>query len=71
LWCIRAAADAGRETETLSALVRDSDIPGSLAFVASLLSAMMALPNVMPGYGWWLLARRRSLRPMFAWRELP
>jgi hypothetical protein len=43
-------------------LVRDSDIPGILTFVASLMAAMMALLNVMPGYRWWLLARRRSLR---------
>jgi MFS family permease len=65
-----APADSGRETGKLSALIRDSDIPGILAFVASLMLAMMALLNVMPGFRWWLLGAATVIAALFAWREL-
>ena len=38
-----APPDVGRESGKLSVLLRDSDIPGILAFIASLTLAMMAL----------------------------
>ncbi|MGY4542810.1 MFS family permease [Arthrobacter sp. UYNi723] len=65
-----APADSERETGKLSTLIRDSDIPGILAFVASLMLAMMALLNVMPGYRWWLLGAATLIAGLFAWREL-
>ncbi|MEZ2389315.1 MFS transporter [bacterium RCC_150] len=65
-----APHDVGRETGRLSALLRDSDIPGILAFLGSLLLAMMALLNVAPAYRWWLLAIAVVLAALFAWREL-
>ncbi|WP_423183859.1 MFS transporter [Arthrobacter sp. NyZ413] len=65
-----APPDVGRETGKLSVLVRDSDVPGILAFVGSLLLAMMALLNVVPAYRWWFLAAAVILAALFAWREL-
>lgn len=65
-----APADSGGETGKLSALIRDSDIPGILAFIGSLMLAMMALLDVVPGYGWWLLLGSVVLAALFAWREL-
>ena len=65
-----APADAGRETGSLGKLIRDSDIPGILAFVVSLMLAMMALLNVMPDYRWYLLGAAILIAALFAWREL-
>jgi MFS family permease len=65
-----APADAHRETGSLGTLIRDSDIPGILAFVTSLMLAMMALLNVMPGYRWYLLGAATVIGALFAWREL-
>ncbi|MBO1266640.1 MFS transporter [Arthrobacter cavernae] len=65
-----APADVGRETGSLGKLIRESDIPGILAFVASLTLAMMALLNVIPGYRWWLLGAATVVAGLFAWREL-
>lgn len=65
-----APADVGRETGSLGTLIRDSDIPGILAFVVSLMLAMMALLNVLPGYRWYLLGGALVVGALFAWREL-
>ncbi|MFJ4171635.1 MFS transporter [Paenarthrobacter sp. NPDC089714] len=65
-----APADAGRETGSLGKLIRDSDIPGILAFVVSLMLAMMALLNVMPDFRWYLLGAAVVIGALFAWREL-
>ncbi|MEE2523288.1 MFS transporter [Pseudarthrobacter sp. J64] len=65
-----APADVERETGKLSALMRDSDIPGILAFVAALVLGMMAMLDAVPGYRWWLLGGSVVLSAVFAWREL-
>ncbi|MFK0009807.1 MFS transporter [Paenarthrobacter sp. NPDC090520] len=65
-----APADAGRETGSLGKLIRDSDIPGILAFVVSLMLAMMALLNVLPDVRWYLLGAAVVIGALFAWREL-
>ncbi|MCB5274710.1 Multidrug resistance protein Stp [Arthrobacter sp. SO5] len=65
-----APADEDRERGRVSELLRDSDIPGILAFVGSLVLVMMALLNVLPGYRWWLLGAGTLLAVLFAWREL-
>ncbi|MFI2565375.1 MFS transporter [Paenarthrobacter sp. NPDC018779] len=65
-----APADAGRETGSLGKLIRDSDIPGILAFVVSLMLAMMALLNVLPDFRWYLLGAAVVIGALFAWREL-
>jgi MFS family permease len=65
-----APADASRERGSFAALVRDSDIPGILGFVSSLLLVMMALLDVAPGYRWLLLGAGTLTAALFAWREL-
>jgi MFS family permease len=65
-----APEDGARERGSLAALVRDSDVPGILGFVTSLLLAMMALLNVVPGYRWWLLGAGTVMAALFVRREL-
>jgi MFS family permease len=65
-----APADKAREGGSLAELVRDSDIPGILGFVGSLLLVMMALLNVAPGYRWWMLGAGTLIAALFVWREL-
>jgi MFS family permease len=72
LLIVRQAApkDEARERGSLAELIRDSDIPGILAFVTALLLVMMAALNVAPGYRWWMLAAGTAIAALFAWREL-
>ncbi|MFF2031162.1 MFS transporter [Arthrobacter sp. NPDC058192] len=65
-----APADEGRERGRVSELLRDSDIPGILAFLGAMVLVMMALLNVLPGYRWWLLGAGTLLTVLFVWREL-
>lgn len=65
-----APADKARERGPLAGLLRDSDIPGILGFVGSLLLAMMALLDVAPGYRWWLLGAGTLIAALFVRREL-
>ncbi|MBT1002292.1 MFS transporter [Paenarthrobacter sp. DKR-5] len=65
-----APADGPREQGRVGTLVRDSDVPGILAFVGSLVLLLMALLNVAPGYRWLLLAGSVVLGVLFAVREL-
>ncbi|MFC9772148.1 MULTISPECIES: MFS transporter [unclassified Pseudarthrobacter] len=65
-----APPDEARERGSLAELLRDSDIPGILAFVGALLLVMMAALNVAPGYRWWMLAAGTGIAALFAWREL-
>ncbi|MCU1548773.1 MAG: transporter [Arthrobacter sp.] len=65
-----APADEDTERGRASELLRDSDIPGILAFLGSLVLGMMALLNVLPGVRWWLLAGGTLLAVLFIWREL-
>ena len=65
-----APADEDRERGRASELLRDSDIPGILAFIGSMVLVMMALLNVVSGYRWWLLGAGTLLAVLFVWREL-
>lgn len=65
-----APPDIEREHGKVSELLRDSDIPGILAFVGSLMLVMMSLLNVLPDFRWWLLAGGTLLAVLFVWREL-
>jgi MFS family permease len=65
-----APADEDRERGRASELLRDSDIPGILAFLGALVLIMMAVLNVLPGVRWWLLGGGTLLAVLFVWREL-
>ncbi|MDQ0822506.1 MFS family permease [Arthrobacter sp. V4I6] len=65
-----APADEGRERGRVSELLRDSDIPGIVAFLGVMVLVMMALLDVLPGYRWWLLGGGTLLAVLFVWREL-
>jgi len=65
-----APADKARERGSIAQLARDSDVPGILGFVSSLLLVMMALLDVVPGYRWWLLGAGTLASALFVWREL-
>ncbi|MET3920030.1 MFS transporter [Arthrobacter sp. UYEF20] len=65
-----APADEGRERGRAAELLRDSDIPGILAFLGAMVLVMMALLNVLPEYRWWLLGGGTLLAVLFVWREL-
>jgi len=65
-----APADEGSERGRVSELLRDSDIPGILAFLGAMVLVMMALLNVLPAYRWWLLGGGTLLAVLFVWREL-
>ncbi|MDN4644236.1 MFS transporter [Arthrobacter sp. PsM3] len=65
-----APADEDRERGRVSDLLRDSDIPGILAFLGSMVLVMMALLNVLPAYRWWLLGGGALMAVLFVWREL-
>ncbi|MEC5180561.1 MFS transporter [Arthrobacter sp. CG_A4] len=65
-----APADEDRERGRAADLLRDSDIPGILAFIGAMVLVMMALLNVLPDYRWWLLGAGTLLSVLFVWREL-
>ncbi|MDI3242208.1 MFS transporter [Arthrobacter sp. AL08] len=65
-----APPDGERESGRAVELLRDSDVPGVLAFVGSMVLVMMALLNVLPDHRWWLLAAGTGLAVLFVWREL-
>lgn len=72
LLIVRKAAppDGARERGSVAELLRDSDIPGILAFIGALVLVMMAALNVAPDYRWWMLAAGTVTAALFAWREL-
>ncbi|WP_457972345.1 MFS transporter [Arthrobacter sp. D1-17] len=72
LFIVRKCAppDEGREQGSVASLLRDSDIPGILAFTASMVLLLMGLLNALPGFRWWLLGAAMVLAMLFGWREL-
>lgn len=65
-----APPDQQREHGSVASLLRDSDIPGILAFVGGMVLLLMGLLDALPGLRWWLLAGAMVLAVLFAWREL-
>nr|WP_179390366.1 MFS transporter [Psychromicrobium silvestre] len=65
-----APADPPREKGRLGELIKASDLPGILAFTATLVLLLMGLLDALPGYRWLLLALAPAAAALFAWREL-
>jgi MFS family permease len=65
-----APDDHGREQGSLASLLRDSDIPGIIAFAGGMVLLLMGLLDALPGFRWWLLGGAMVLAVLFAWREL-
>jgi MFS family permease len=65
-----APADKNDGSNTTSMTLRESDIPGILAFVGAMVLVMMSVLNAVPGYRWWLLAAGSVATVLFVWREL-
>lgn len=65
-----APADHAREQGSVATLLRDSDIPGILAFTGGMVLLLMGLLNALPGLRWGLLGGAMALAVLFAWREL-
>lgn len=65
-----APADAPRERQAFRTVVADSDIPGILAFTATLVALLVFLLGIRPSPAWWLLAVAVAAAALFVWREL-
>lgn len=65
-----APADAPRERQPFGAIVAASDIPGILAFIATLVALLVFLLGLRPTPAWWLLPVAVVAAALFVWREL-
>jgi len=65
-----APADAARKREPLRRTVAQSDIPGILAFTATLVALLIFLLSLPSGPTWWLIPVALAAGALFAWREL-
>lgn len=67
---VLAPADGERERGRLSRLIRDSDVPGILAFSVTLVSLLMAVLDPLPGWRVPLAGLSVAAAALFVWREL-
>jgi Arabinose efflux permease len=65
-----APRDAPRERQPLRTIVAASDIPGILAFIATLVALLVFLLDLRPTPLWWLLPVAAAAGALFVWREL-
>ena len=65
-----APADAPRERQPLRDILVASDIPGILAFIATLVALLVFLLGLRPTPIWWLLPVAVAAAALFVWREL-
>lgn len=65
-----APADGEREHQPLKSILRDSDIPGILAFATMLVTLLVFLLDLRPTPMWWLFPVILIAGALFVWREL-
>ncbi|MGN6127797.1 MAG: MFS transporter [Humibacter sp.] len=65
-----APADAARARERVRTMVRESDIPGIVLFVGTLVALLVFLLGLTPAPTWWLLPVAVVAGAAFVWREL-
>lgn len=65
-----APSDRAPERGPVIRLIRDSDLPGILAFSLTLVSLLMAVLDAVPGWRWHLAFLAIVSAALFTWREL-
>jgi MFS family permease len=65
-----APADAVREREPMRVTIGQSDIPGILAFAATLVALLIFLLSLPSGPAWWLVPVTLAACAVFIWREM-
>jgi MFS family permease len=65
-----APADAARKRERMRLTIAQSDIPGILAFTATLVALLIFLLSLPSGPTWWLIPVALAAGALFVWREL-
>jgi hypothetical protein len=65
-----APADAVNAKEPLRRTIIDSDVPGILAFSATVIAVLMFLLDIPTHPNWWLMVVALLALALFAWREL-
>ncbi|HWD62931.1 MAG TPA: MFS transporter [Humibacter sp.] len=65
-----APTDAARRRERIRTMVLQSDIPGIVLFVGTLVALLVFLLGLTPTPNWWLLGVAVAAAAGFVWREL-
>ncbi|MCX7521477.1 MFS transporter [Microbacterium sp. STN6] len=65
-----APADPPRVAERMAVTLRDSDVPGILAFTVALVAGLIAVLGALPALTWWMAGLAVVSGALFVWREL-